>query len=47
MAHTVHEDHTHTHGPDCGHVAVEHGEHVDYLHGRHRHAKHRDHWDEH
>ena len=45
--HTVHDDHTHTHGPDCGHVAVEHGDHVDYLHDGHRHARHGDHWDEH
>lgn len=36
----------HEHGPGCGHEAVEHGDHVDYIHG-HRHAKHDDHWDEH
>ena len=25
-------------GPDCGHLAVEHGDHVDYVHDGHRHA---------
>lgn len=29
------------------HVAVQHGDHVDYLHGAHRHAPHGDHFDEH
>jgi hypothetical protein len=34
----VHEDHEdHEHGPGCGHEAVEHGDHVDYLHDSHRH----------
>jgi hypothetical protein len=45
--HTVHQDHPHPHGPDCGHVAVEHDGHVDYLHDGHRHAWHGDHYDEH
>ncbi len=36
MAHT-HDDHNHTHGTDCGHTAVEHGDHVDYLHDGHLH----------
>ncbi len=31
----------------CGHVAVQHGDHVDYLHDGHRHAAHGDHYDEH
>jgi len=43
--------HDHEHGKDCGHVAVEHGDHVDYLHDGHRHAVHHDsgvtHYDEH
>jgi zinc transport system permease protein len=26
---------------------VAHGDHVDYLHGDHRHAAHEGHWDEH
>jgi zinc transport system permease protein len=44
---TVPELHGHTHGDDCGHPAVEHGDHVDYVHGGHRHAMHGDHYDEH
>jgi Fe2+ or Zn2+ uptake regulation protein len=39
--------HSHHHGPGCGHVAVRHGDHVDYVHSGHRHAAHGDHWDEH
>ncbi|WP_263407981.1 hypothetical protein [Streptomyces sp. 5-10] len=31
----------------CGHVAVPHGDHVDYVHDGHRHAQHQDHWDDH
>jgi hypothetical protein len=42
-----HDTHDHTHAPDCGHVAVDHGDHVDYLHDGHRHAVHGDHYDEH
>ena len=45
------EDHPHQHGPDCGHLAVEHGDHVDYVHDGHRHAVHVEgggrHYDEH
>jgi zinc transport system permease protein len=41
------EDHPHEHGPDCGHVAVPHGDHVDYVHHGHRHAPHGRHYDEH
>jgi len=46
---TAHEtiEHDHVHGPDCGHLAVEHGDHVDYVHGAHRHAPHDAHYDEH
>jgi zinc transport system permease protein len=43
----VPEDHTHQHGDDCGHVAVPHGDHVDYVHDGHRHAAHGAHYDEH
>jgi zinc transport system permease protein len=39
--------HEHVHGPDCGHVGVEHGDHVDYIHSGHLHAPHGDHYDEH
>lgn len=31
MAH-LHANHQHQHGPNCGHTAVKHGDHVDYLH---------------
>jgi zinc transport system permease protein len=34
------ESHGHEHGPSCGHLAVEHGDHVDYVHDGHRHAVH-------
>ena len=37
----------HEHGPECGHPAVRHGDHVDYVHDGHRHAAHDDHYDEH
>jgi zinc transport system permease protein len=40
-------EHDHLHGDDCGHNAVRHGDHVDYLHEGHRHAVHADHYDEH
>jgi zinc transport system permease protein len=40
-------DHSHAHGPDCGHLAVPHGDHVDYVHDGHRHAPHEEHYDEH
>ncbi|HLI01317.1 MAG TPA: hypothetical protein VKV06_11075 [Acidimicrobiales bacterium] len=46
MEHRTHEDHPHQHGPGCGHQAVEHNDHVDYLHDGHRHVAHDDHWDE-
>lgn len=41
------DPHPHDHGPECGHVAVEHGDHVDYVHDGHRHAVHGRHYDEH
>ena len=43
----VEEQHRHVHGPGCGHLAVEHGDHVDYIHDGHRHAVHGEHYDEH
>jgi zinc transport system permease protein len=43
----VPEDHGHEHGPTCGHPAVPHGDHVDYVHDGHRHAPHGSHYDEH
>src|SRR5438552_13545737 len=33
----VHANHTHRHGHGCGHKAVQHDGHVDYLHDGHLH----------
>src|SRR5688500_2832429 len=44
--HLTHENHTHTHGTDCGHVAIPHGDHTDYAHDGHIHRAHGDHIDE-
>ncbi|WP_409483928.1 metal ABC transporter permease [Arsenicicoccus dermatophilus] len=41
------ETHEHEHGPGCGHEAVPHGDHTDYLHDGHLHSPHGDHYDEH
>lgn len=43
----VAELHDHEHGPDCGHPAIPHDDHVDYLHDGHLHAPHEGHYDEH
>lgn len=45
--HHVHADHPHTHGADCGHIAVAHEGHTDYLHNGHLHHIHDSHIDEH
>ena len=45
--HAPSEDHPHEHGPGCGHEAVSHNGHIDYVHGKHRHAAHGAHYDEH
>jgi zinc transport system permease protein len=45
--HEATDPHPHEHGPDCGHLAVPHGDHVDYVHDGHRHAPHEKHYDEH
>lgn len=37
----------HTHGPGCGHTAIKHGDHIDYVHDGHLHCPHEDHYDEH
>ena len=44
--HEMHEDHQHVHGPDCGHAATQHGDHVDYFHDGCAHYEHDGHWDE-
>jgi hypothetical protein len=46
-AHATHQNHDHQHGDDCGHLAVRHGDHTDYVHDGHRHAAHAGHWDDH
>src|ERR1700730_7317220 len=45
--HRTHPHHTHSHAPGCGHMAITHGDHVDYLHDGHLHHPHGDHVDEH
>lgn len=37
----------HVHGPGCGHEAVPHGDHVDYLVNGHLHHPHDGHCDDH
>ncbi len=34
---TLHSDHDHQHGAGCGHTAIRHGDHIDYLHDGHLH----------
>ncbi len=41
------DEHAHVHGEYCGHPAIPHGDHVDYVHDGHRHAPHGSHYDEH
>lgn len=45
--HVTAENHEHEHGPGCGHLAIVHGDHIDYVHDGHRHAEHGGHYDEH
>jgi hypothetical protein len=40
-------DKEHIHGPNCGHEAVPHGNHTDYLVDGHLHHPHGDHCDDH
>ena len=47
VGHESTESHPHEHGEGCGHPAIPHGDHVDYVHHGHRHAAHEDHYDEH
>lgn len=32
QGHHVHDGHAHQHAKGCGHVAVAHGDHADYVH---------------
>ena len=47
QSHTIHQGHSHSHGPNCGHKAVKHNDHTDYLHEGHLHRMHESHVDEH
>jgi zinc transport system permease protein len=47
LPHVAADEHDHHHGDDCGHEAIRHGNHTDYLHAGRRHAAHADHYDEH
>ena len=44
--HHTHGGHDHPHGSNCGHTAVKHGDHTDYLHDGQLHRVHDDHVDE-
>ncbi|WP_294644499.1 hypothetical protein [uncultured Aureimonas sp.] len=35
--HLTYDEHPYEHGANCGHLAVRHGDHVDYLHDGHPH----------
>lgn len=43
----THEHHDHVHGANCGHEAVPHGDHVDYIVNGRLHHQHGDHCDDH
>ncbi|MGV0369456.1 hypothetical protein ACUY29_11845 [Corynebacterium aurimucosum] len=45
MTHTIHDEHTHTHGEGCGHVAFPHDDQTDYAHDGHIHREHEGHRD--
>jgi len=46
--HRTHEDeHPHVHSAACGHETRKHGDHDDYEHDGHWHAKDGEHYDEH
>lgn len=47
MSCNTHGEHAHTHGSNCGHTAIKHDDHKDYLHDGHLHHSHGDHIDEH
>jgi hypothetical protein len=38
-------EHDHIHGDGCGHRAVSHDDHLDYIHDGHWHAPHDGHYD--
>ena len=44
--HETHAAHAHAHAGGCGHRAIRHDDHTDYLHDGHLHHVHDDHVDE-
>lgn len=40
-------DSDHVHGPGCGHEAIQHGDHIDYIVDGRLHHPHGDHCDDH
>jgi hypothetical protein len=40
-------DPAHVHGPNCGHEAIPHGDHIDYLVDGRLHHRHNGHCDDH
>lgn len=45
--HAIHDEHEHVHEQGCGHPAVRHEDHTDFLHDGHLHHPHDGHYDEH
>lgn len=43
----IHKDHDHEHKKGCGHTAIKHNDHIDYIHDGHLHHPHDGHYDEH
>ncbi|NWF85935.1 MAG: hypothetical protein HXY18_19115 [Bryobacteraceae bacterium] len=44
--HSIHGNHGHIHGQGCGHLAIKHNGHVDFIHDGCLHHLHGDHFDE-
>lgn len=47
MQSSTHTDPTHVHGQQCGHLAIQHEGHIDYLHDGQLHHRSGDHYEEH
>ena len=47
MTCVTHNNHEHKHSSTCGHKAIHHDDHIDYLHENHLHHMHDGHADEH
>lgn len=46
MNHFIHQLHEHKHKLGCGHTAIQHSNHIDYIHDGHLHHEHEEHYDE-